>query len=1191
MADATSDKPQMDNVQATVNTITLGPSLPSSFDDGDFNRWLLFFEVCVEANGWSDTIKAKKLPTFLKGDALIIFLCNEPLFRAGSFVIPTGLLAQSSLGDDGPVSIGRFFRETISSVWLPLALQPLLPGSRSPDNIVAFKRQVAAFDEFQRAAFMIGESMRSFANRLQLLLDHACVTEEKMTNTTVLLRRFIPALMEEMKRKIDNSAERLDQTAIHNQAHGAAVRRQEEPRRNGKLLLRCWSCGGVGHLARNCRSGRRLNWTGPGAADRRHIINSHHQVRRIIEPLNVMILLTTYGVVGGYRARILFHSDSAISLICKNLLSLTNCDKNISGCGVVLLTASGEEVNPWNSITLPLQLGSFDGRYYFVVMDSLLTDVILGADFMTKYGICIDLGGRLKNCLTKELLRRIILSKPDGSDLASQLKSINLKDCCYMPAQVWESISGNTLRKYKGKSNAQLIGMNIESAVCFKYAPVTSAERDEVEQWLDDDDNPLFEALTDDDILEAVEKDEDEDGDESDMSDKPNERLCHSEAYSSFKFGLKWMEQQKELSAAQLMVVRHIRDVAAQKKLSSLKQRLIADFIKSNTNTDRWLGTRIPTTDMILRKRPEKTIFLAAVTAVSFNDTSFQQILENRLPDQSNLQLTVAKENFQVRIKNSQSTEFSMEVYPLHSHLEYIDECIKLLNAEWPRSSHSRIHSLAKSNDHLPVSLVLVRTSDQRLLGHARLCRIPDRPEWCLLESVVIEKSERGRGLGRHLVKECERFAQKVGFLTIYLTTVDRESFYKHCGYTVCDPVITLLRDFHISAKLGFVLENPEEHLPSYYNSWNNTAANIRHLLAAGNVRSTLENLPLLDVSSLCSSHRQLRLAHLQLATLVSGYIWCESEIGVPKKVPRCLAVPYSQVSEKLGLQIGIAPHVTVALANYKQKCFCIFNNKPFIADDHQLLYFNFFDDDTNHWFFLATVEVEVEFSNALPAFFHLAKAIKGKDVSLLTEGLKNLATAIHRMHAKMRRLKERVDANEFYHKLRPFLSGTTGPAFQSVGGIILEGVANDQPMKLVGGSAAQSCAIQCLDTCLGVQHSADAGSFLKLMRQFMLPNQRCFLHWLETKVNVRSFLLSTCAVQLDSIQAYNDCIGAMTAFRRVHVALVNSYIVKPRQMEIISEPAQTLGDHGTAGTTVMPFLISLIQSTEQCKLNLPLSD
>ncbi|KRY17973.1 Retrovirus-related Pol polyprotein from transposon [Trichinella patagoniensis] len=101
-----------------------------------------------------------------------------------------------------------------------------------------------------------------------------------------------------------------------------------------------------------------------------------------------------YGVVGGYRARILFDSGSTISLICKNLLSLTNCDKNISACDVVLLTASGEEVNPRNSVTLPLQLGSFDGRHHFVVMDSLLTDVILGTDFMTKYGICIDLDGR-----------------------------------------------------------------------------------------------------------------------------------------------------------------------------------------------------------------------------------------------------------------------------------------------------------------------------------------------------------------------------------------------------------------------------------------------------------------------------------------------------------------------------------------------------------------------------------------------------------------------------------------------------------------------------------------------------------------------------------------------------------------------------------------------------------------------------
>ncbi|KRZ53204.1 hypothetical protein T02_8662 [Trichinella nativa] len=103
----------MDNVQATV----LGLSLPSSFEDGDFKRWLLHFEVCAEANGWSDTIKAKKLPTFLKGDALIIFL-------------------------DCPAAVKSNYKLLIG------ALKSKLNPKAS---------QVAAFDEFQRATLMTGK--------------------------------------------------------------------------------------------------------------------------------------------------------------------------------------------------------------------------------------------------------------------------------------------------------------------------------------------------------------------------------------------------------------------------------------------------------------------------------------------------------------------------------------------------------------------------------------------------------------------------------------------------------------------------------------------------------------------------------------------------------------------------------------------------------------------------------------------------------------------------------------------------------------------------------------------------------------------------------------------------------------------------------------------------------------------------
>ncbi|KRX71828.1 hypothetical protein T02_1132 [Trichinella nativa] len=159
--------------------------------------------------------------------------------------------------------------------------------------------------------------------------------------------------------------------------------------------------------------------------------------------------------------------------------------------------------------------------------------------------------------------------------MVSQIRSINLKDCCYITAHAWDSISGSTLRASWNK----LLGCNEEcvnqSTDCdddfttlIEMFKKFKLSRDEVEQWLADDDTPLCETLADDEILEVVEKDENKNGD---VSDKLNEEgLSHSEAYFSFKLGFKWREQLKEFSATQLMLVRRIRSVSAQKKLSSL---------------------------------------------------------------------------------------------------------------------------------------------------------------------------------------------------------------------------------------------------------------------------------------------------------------------------------------------------------------------------------------------------------------------------------------------------------------------------------------------------------------------------------------------------------------------------------------------------------------------------------------------
>ncbi|KRX96364.1 hypothetical protein T4C_12416 [Trichinella pseudospiralis] len=92
--------------------------------------------------------------------------------------------------------------------------------------------------------------------------------------------------------------------------------------------------------------------------------------------------------------------------------------------------------------------------------------------------------------------RRTALSDDDADDLVSHLRRINLKDCCYVSAEAWNLISGYTWNK--------LLGCNEECVI----------------QSTDYDDN----SLADD---KAVEDDENEDVDLSDMSDKPNEKLSH----------------------------------------------------------------------------------------------------------------------------------------------------------------------------------------------------------------------------------------------------------------------------------------------------------------------------------------------------------------------------------------------------------------------------------------------------------------------------------------------------------------------------------------------------------------------------------------------------------------------------------------------------------------------------------------
>lgn len=365
--------------------------------------------------------------------------------------------------------------------------------------------------------------------------------------------------------------------------------------------------------------------------------------------------------------------------------------------------------------------------------------------------------------------------------------------------------------------------------------------------------------------------------------------------------------------------------------------------------------------------------------------------------------------------------------------------------------------------------------------------------------------------------------------------------------------------------------------------------------------RDRLRQLPLLDVDRLVG-HRQIRLAHLQVVTLVSGYVWCHGDSDVPRVLPKNLAVPFFKLSEKLGMAPGIGPHVAVALCNYKMKD----PNAPLNSDNMHMLHFKFVEDYGNDWFFLATIQVELEFAAAVTplknallvsegprlegkAFISLAsfQAAAMKDLASLRHNLHEIRNVIENMERALGRMGEKLKPDVFFNQFRFYLAGTIAGKYEDWGGLILEGVS-DQPFKLIGGSAAQAAPIQCLDALLQIEHQPKSRDFLLEMRKYMLRDHRRFIEEIEKTSRVRRIVIENALTDPSLKLVFDECVNALVSFRNRHIQIVTKYILVPKatqNSERGMRSYKTLDDVGTGGTGIMPFLKNVRDTTKECVL------
>ena len=294
----------------------------------------------------------------------------------------------------------------------------------------------------------------------------------------------------------------------------------------------------------------------------------------------------------------------------------------------------------------------------------------------------------------------------------------------------------------------------------------------------------------------------------------------------------------------------------------------------------------------------------------------------------------------------------------------------------------------------------------------------------------------------------------------------------------------------------------------------------------------------------------ELRLYYVRLGFLASAYV---NQVGQPKAtvLPRNLAVPLCQACALLG-RPPILSYDGYVLYNWRR----VDPDGPIALGNLDTLQ-NFVRLYDEHWFILVHVEIEAIAGGMFAAMDRAARALDRHDADDVSAALGDLAAAVWKQVAVLRRIPEKMDPTLYHRTFRPYIR-----FFENV---VYEGVT-EAPMNCRGETGAQSSVIPALVAFLKIRHRQSAlTDHLAEMQRFMPAAHRDLLAKLEQAPSVRD---------VADPRAYNDVLEALATFRDVHYRWAQEYIDR-----WVDDP------RGTGGTPYMVWLRQLIDETRARKL------
>uniref|UniRef100_A0A6A7GDR1 Dioxygenase n=1 Tax=Hirondellea gigas TaxID=1518452 RepID=A0A6A7GDR1_9CRUS len=374
------------------------------------------------------------------------------------------------------------------------------------------------------------------------------------------------------------------------------------------------------------------------------------------------------------------------------------------------------------------------------------------------------------------------------------------------------------------------------------------------------------------------------------------------------------------------------------------------------------------------------------------------------------------------------------------------------------------------------------------------------------------------------------------------------------------------LRKFDVSPISGFLPEvEPLKCLPDGFLVWEELIQSIPSRLHAQNIRTAVESMPVLDITSLTTSREQNR-ALLVLSIIGHAYVWGETPPATT--IPQCVAKPWVKISAILE-RPPILAYDSICSQNWAR----FDRNKPVELGNIYVLN-NFYGGIDEAWFYLVSVDIEARGAPALYSICCAQENVKRKNVIGLITDMRDIRRVILDMTTTLSRMSEHCSPWGFYHRVRKFLAGWTSHNLHN-SGVVYENQFDNEPQKFHGGSAAQSSLLPSLDAVLGVSHhSKQSNGYLKEMRRYMPVAFRGFIESVENGPNVRDFVDQSSSQPLKEM--FNKCAIALKEFRDLHIRIVCQYIINQ---------SSSGREKGTGGTSILPFLKASRDETSSARV------